>query len=140
MILFRMDHYSSLRIFPIRHSSSVLLVYTFTGEMLNQPLPHPLSHFLIWFIPITEIGMCLALLFERTRLLVFMLLLAYQQYYLVAGRGYMPTGTWAVNYLCDFSTNVCTYTMDGFGNYFPCRTGDYRLLPGITRTQAAKKK
>jgi uncharacterized membrane protein YphA (DoxX/SURF4 family) len=43
--------------------------YTFTGEMMNQPLPHPLSRFMIWFIPITEILMCFALLFERTRLL-----------------------------------------------------------------------
>ena len=45
--------------------------YTFTGEMLNQPLPHYLSRFLIWFIPITEILLCIALLFERTRLLGF---------------------------------------------------------------------
>ncbi len=43
--------------------------YTFTGEMMNQPLPHYLSRFLIWFIPITEIALCLLLLFERTRLL-----------------------------------------------------------------------
>lgn len=43
--------------------------YTFTGEMLNQPLPHYLTRFLIWFIPITEIVLCLLLLFERTRLL-----------------------------------------------------------------------
>ena len=43
--------------------------HTFTGEMMNQPLPHYLTRFLIWFIPITEIGLCLLLLFERTRLL-----------------------------------------------------------------------
>ena len=43
--------------------------YTFTGEMMNQPLAHYLSRFLIWFIPITEIVLCLLLLFERTRLL-----------------------------------------------------------------------
>ena len=43
--------------------------HTFTGEMMNQPLPHYLSRFLIWFIPITEIVLCLLLLFERTRLL-----------------------------------------------------------------------
>jgi len=42
--------------------------HTFTGEMLNQPLPHYITRFLIWFIPVTEIGMCIALLFERTRL------------------------------------------------------------------------
>lgn len=43
--------------------------HTFTGEMMNQPLPHYLTRFLIWFIPITEIVLCLLLLFERTRLL-----------------------------------------------------------------------
>ena len=42
--------------------------HTFTGEMMNQPLPHYLTRFLIGFIPITEIVLCLLLLFERTRL------------------------------------------------------------------------
>jgi len=49
--------------------SKLMDFYTFTGEMLNQPLPHYLARFLIWFIPITEIALCLLLLFERTRLL-----------------------------------------------------------------------
>ena len=49
--------------------SKFLDFHTFTGEMMNQPLPHYLTRFLIWFIPITEIVLCLLLLFERTRLL-----------------------------------------------------------------------
>lgn len=49
--------------------SKFLDFHTFTGEMLNQPLPHYLTRFLIGFIPITEIVLCLLLLFERTRLL-----------------------------------------------------------------------
>jgi hypothetical protein len=61
------------------------------------------------------------------------------QQYVPGPGGFMPAGTWGVNYLCDASSNTCTYTTDGFGHYFPCRTGDYRVLPGITGTQAAKK-
>jgi uncharacterized membrane protein YphA (DoxX/SURF4 family) len=57
-----------LLLFLYASLSKFLDFHTFTGEMLNQPLPHPLSHFLIWFIPVTEIGMCIALLFEHTRL------------------------------------------------------------------------
>lgn len=41
---------------------------TFTGEMNNQPLPNSWTPFLVWFIPCSEILMCIALLFERTRL------------------------------------------------------------------------
>ena len=44
---------------------------TFTGEMNNQPLPNSWTPFLIWFIPCTEIAICIALLFEYTRLLGF---------------------------------------------------------------------
>jgi len=62
-----------------------------------------------------------------------------QQYYWTGG-GFMPTGVWAVNYLCDASSNTCTYTTDGFGHYFPCRTGDYRVLPAITNETTTKKK
>ena len=42
---------------------------TFTGEMNNQPLPNSWTPFLVWFIPCTEIAICIALLFEYTRLL-----------------------------------------------------------------------
>jgi hypothetical protein len=41
---------------------------TFIGEMNNQPLPNALTPFLVWTIPSLEIGIALALLFERTRL------------------------------------------------------------------------
>jgi hypothetical protein len=50
-----------------------------------------------------------------------------QQYYLVGGV-YMPTGSFGVNYVCDASLNTCTYTTDGFGNYFPCRSGNYHFI------------
>jgi hypothetical protein len=50
-----------------------------------------------------------------------------QQYYLTGG-AYMPAGTYGVTYLCDAAINTCTYTTDGFGNYFPCRSGAYRAL------------
>jgi len=44
---------------------------TFTGEMNNQPLPNSWTPFLVWFIPCSEIAICLALMIERTRLLGF---------------------------------------------------------------------
>jgi putative oxidoreductase len=44
---------------------------TFTGEMNNQPLPNSWTPFLVWFIPCTEIAICVALIFEYTRLLGF---------------------------------------------------------------------
>jgi hypothetical protein len=50
-----------------------------------------------------------------------------QQYHLIGGV-YMPTGTYGVNYACDASLNTCTYTTDGFGNYFPCRSGLYHAI------------
>ena len=49
--------------------SKFLDFHTFTGEMNNQPLPNSWTPFLIWIIPCTEILMCIALLFERTRLI-----------------------------------------------------------------------
>jgi len=49
--------------------SKFLDFYTFTGEMNNQPLPNSWTPFLVWFIPCSEILMCIALLFERTRLI-----------------------------------------------------------------------
>jgi hypothetical protein len=67
-----------------------------------------------------------------------------QQYYLTGGT-YMPTpGTWGVNYVCDASSNTCTYTTDGFGNYFPCRIGNYRVIllqddPNTSKTTTGKK-
>ena len=51
--------------------SKFLDFYTFTGEMNNQPLPNSWTPFLVWFIPCSEILMCIALLFERTRLIGF---------------------------------------------------------------------
>ena len=51
--------------------SKFLDFHTFTGEMMNQPLPNSWTPFLVWFIPCSEILMCIALLFERTRLIGF---------------------------------------------------------------------
>jgi len=44
---------------------------TFTGEMNNQPLPNSWTPFLIWFIPCSEIAICVALMIEPTRLAGF---------------------------------------------------------------------
>jgi putative oxidoreductase len=44
---------------------------TFTGEMNNQPLPNSWTPFLVWFIPLSEILISAALIFEKTRLLGF---------------------------------------------------------------------
>jgi putative oxidoreductase len=49
--------------------SKFLAFHTFIGEMNNQPLPNSWTPFLVWFIPCSEILMCIALLFERTRLI-----------------------------------------------------------------------
>jgi putative oxidoreductase len=49
--------------------SKFLDFHTFIGEMNNQPLPKTWTPFLVWFIPCSEILICAALLFERTRLL-----------------------------------------------------------------------
>ena len=51
--------------------SKFLDFHTFIGEMNNQPLPNSWTPFLVWFIPCSEILMCIALLFERTRLIGF---------------------------------------------------------------------
>ncbi|MES1160691.1 MAG: MauE/DoxX family redox-associated membrane protein [Bacteroidota bacterium] len=44
---------------------------TFTGEMNNQPFPNFLTPFLVWFIPLFEIAIVIALIMERTRLYGF---------------------------------------------------------------------
>lgn len=51
--------------------SKFLDFHTFIGEMNNQPLPNSWTPFLVWIIPCSEILICIALLFERTRLLGF---------------------------------------------------------------------
>ena len=40
----------------------------------------------------------------------------------------MPAGTFGINYTCDASLSTCSYTTDGFGNYFPCRSGSYHFI------------
>jgi hypothetical protein len=49
-----------------------------------------------------------------------------QQYYFAGG--YSPTGVWGTNYVCDQSTNVCTYIFDGVATFYPCRIGDYHSI------------
>lgn len=44
---------------------------TFIKEMNNQPLPNSWTPLLVWTIPCSEIGLSLALIFERTRLIGF---------------------------------------------------------------------
>jgi len=62
-----------------------------------------------------------------------------QQFYLTGG-AYMPAGTFGVNYTCDAAINTCTYTTDGFGNYFPCRSGAYRFIQLVGNENKANKK
>lgn len=40
---------------------------TFTGEMNNQPFPNWMTPFLVWIVPVSEVLIVLALLFEKTR-------------------------------------------------------------------------
>lgn len=57
----------------------ILLLYTavskfvdfngFTYDLNNQPFPNSLTPLLRWLIPITEISIVIALLFEKTRLI-----------------------------------------------------------------------
>ncbi|HEY4109070.1 MauE/DoxX family redox-associated membrane protein [Puia sp.] len=51
--------------------SKFLDFHTFYKEMNNQPLPDSWTPFLVWFIPLMEIGISVSLIFERTRLLGF---------------------------------------------------------------------
>jgi uncharacterized membrane protein YphA (DoxX/SURF4 family) len=51
--------------------SKFLDFQTFKKEMNNQPLPHSWTPALVWCIPCSEIGLSLALIFERTRLIGF---------------------------------------------------------------------
>ena len=40
---------------------------TFIGDMNNQPFPNWMTPFLVWIIPVLEVSIVLALLFEKTR-------------------------------------------------------------------------
>ncbi len=44
---------------------------SFTDDMNNQPFPNSWTPFLVWFVPGSEILICIALLFERTRMAGF---------------------------------------------------------------------
>lgn len=44
---------------------------TFVGQMNNQPFPNSWTPFLVWGIPLLEIAISAALIFEYTRLLGF---------------------------------------------------------------------
>ncbi|MNN77242.1 hypothetical protein D3C81_1936910 [compost metagenome] len=41
----------------------------FTFDLNNQPFPNSLTPILRWLVPLTEIGIVLGLIFEKTRLL-----------------------------------------------------------------------
>jgi hypothetical protein len=62
-----------------------------------------------------------------------------QQYYATGG-SYMPTGTYGVNYFCNSGTDVCTYTTDGIGDYYPCRAGIYAPVGGGVSDNAVNHK
>jgi hypothetical protein len=58
------------------------------------------------------------------------------QLYYWTGSGYAPTGTLGVNYVCESSPNVCTYTLSG-GVYTPFNTQSTYTPIGIA-TPATK--
>jgi hypothetical protein len=51
------------------------------------------------------------------------------QYYF-NGNGYNPAGTYGVTYICQQSSQTCTYTKSGL-NYIPCQQGAYTPAPGL---------
>jgi uncharacterized protein DUF6520 len=60
--------------------------------------------------------------------------------YYYNGSGYLPAGTFGVNYVCETSSNVCTYTFSG-GVYTPYQTSANYTPIGVTTptTQPAPK-
>jgi len=48
--------------------SKWLAFKTFTGEMNNQPFPNWMTPWLVWILPVGEVLIVLALLFEKTRM------------------------------------------------------------------------
>jgi len=70
-------------LFVYASASKFLDFKGFTGDVNNQPLPNSLTPFLIWSIPIIEIVLAAALLFNRSRLpalygsVLFMLLFTF---------------------------------------------------------------
>lgn len=65
---------------------------------------------------------------------------AFGTLYYWTGSGYAPAGTLGVNYVCETSSNVCTYTLSG-GVYTPYQTLSNYTRIGVTTptTQPAPK-
>jgi len=88
-------------LFLYASSSKFLAFHRFIGEMNNQPLPNSWTPFLVWAIPLTEIGISLALLMERTRLV----------------------GFWASMVLMTLFTIYTSIILLHFFSYVPCSCG-----------------
>jgi hypothetical protein len=56
---------------------------------------------------------------------------AFGTLYYYNGSGYLPAGTFGVNYVCETSSNICTYTLSG-GVYTPYQTSANYTPIGIT--------
>lgn len=60
-----------IMLFMYASVSKFLDFRTFMMQMNNQPFPHALTPFIVWIVPISEILISVAVIFERTRLLGF---------------------------------------------------------------------
>jgi hypothetical protein len=58
------------------------------------------------------------------------------QYYF-NGAGYNPAGKLGVNYNCQSSPNICTYTFNGV-SYIACQNGNWIQVPGVTEKDSKK--
>lgn len=60
--------------------------------------------------------------------------------YYFNGSSYIPAGSYMQNYICQSSSNVCTYSFDGI-TYTPYQQGSYAPITGIAQdTKETKKK
>ena len=60
--------------------------------------------------------------------------------YYYTGSGYMPAGQMGVNYVCESSSNICTYTLSS-GVYTPYQTSsNYTPIELTTKTNKPEPK
>ena len=64
---------------------------------------------------------------------------AFDTVYYYNGSAYIPAGIYMQNYICQSSTNTCTYSFDGF-SYTPYQAGSYAPVNIAQDTKETKKK
>ena len=66
---------------------------------------------------------------------------AFDAVYWFNGNTYLPAGSYMQDYICQSSSNTCTYTFDGVSTYTPYQQGSYTPFPGgITQEKKETKK